>query len=70
MPIGPGKYDDLCTYVRTTANAKSALLIIIGGNLGHGFSMQTADPSVLFGMAGMLRDVAQQIEDSLRAGKI
>ena len=29
MAEGPGKYDDLCTYVREQANAQGVLLIVL-----------------------------------------
>lgn len=39
--LGPGKYDDLCTTVRTMASAKLAAVIVLGGDKGNGFSVQT-----------------------------
>ena len=44
MPIGPGKYDDLCTYVREKAHAQMAIVIIVGGDKGEGFSCQSTLP--------------------------
>lgn len=38
---GPGKYDALCTYVREQTNAGTVVLIILEGDDGHGFSVQT-----------------------------
>jgi hypothetical protein len=64
MPEGPGKYDDLCTAARQTAEADAALLIIFGGNMGSGFSAQI--PSNLVGdVPAILRAIADQIEESL-----
>lgn len=40
MSIGPGKYDELCTVVREGAQAEGAVVIVIGGNRGSGFSVQ------------------------------
>lgn len=40
MPLGPGKYDDLCTKVREDTAADAVVLIVLGGNLGSGFSVQ------------------------------
>lgn len=44
---GPGKYDDLCTEVRTKANADGAIVIVLNGDKGSGFSAQL--PSEGFG---------------------
>lgn len=64
MSLGPGKYDPLCTHVREQAKAKCALVIVIGGELGSGFSMQTEDVWVMARVPSILRDTAKQIEDS------
>jgi len=40
MPDGPGKYDDLCTLVRERAGADGAIVIVFGGTLGSGVSVQ------------------------------
>lgn len=69
MPVGPGKYDDLCTDVRVKANADGAVVIIINGRHGHGFSMQ-ASPAATVGLPRLLRDVAKEIERSLAEGRL
>jgi hypothetical protein len=38
--IGPGKYDDACTAAREMAQAEAAIVIILNGNKGSGFSIQ------------------------------
>lgn len=60
--IGPGKYDDLLTAARETASARGALLIVIEGARGSGFSCQI-EPQVIPIVAALLRNVAGQIED-------
>ncbi len=60
MAVGPGKYDDLCTYVRITSRARGALLILIDGADGTGFSCQ-ADPSITMSLPEILEEVAAQI---------
>lgn len=40
MPVGPGKYDDACTAARLATGAGAVALIVLGGNLGAGFSVQ------------------------------
>lgn len=59
--IGPGKYDDLTTDVREKAQAAGVLLIVIGGNRGHGFSAQIS-ASVARAVPAILRNLADQIE--------
>jgi len=70
MPLGKGKYDDLCTKVREDAHAVAALVIVIRGNKGDGFSLQTGDLRLLAGLPNVLRDVAQQIEETLQKGEV
>lgn len=37
---GPGKYDDLATYVREESEAEAVMVIVLNGNAGDGFSVQ------------------------------
>jgi hypothetical protein len=61
MPIGAGKYDDVCTHVRESTKAAGAIVIVIDGELGHGFSCQAdimttlALPDILESMAASIR---------------
>jgi hypothetical protein len=61
MPVGPGKYDDLCTLVIEKAEAHGAIVLVFGGNRGSGFSVQ-APVEVLNELPNILRTVADQIE--------
>jgi hypothetical protein len=63
-PMGPGKYDAECTKVREAVRAKAVLLIVFEGNNGTGFSMQTIAPEMLAKVPGVLRIVADEIEQS------
>ena len=69
MPLGPGKYDDLCTYVRSQAHAAGVLVIILGGDKGDGFSAHL-EPQIYSQMPAFLRDTADQIEATFRRGQI
>jgi len=71
MPVGPGKYDALCTDARVAADARACILIIIGGKLGSGFSVQTTDSSLAepTALVSFLRVVANDIE-GIKAGVI
>lgn len=74
MALGVGKYDDLCTYVRETAKAKGAAVIVIEGEKGMGFSVQMPLnhlerlPAVLRKMADDAEEVFQaDVQAQLRA---
>ena len=59
--LGPGRYDDLCTHVRETANAEGAVVIVVHGILGSGFSFQGGIEAMVT-LPDMLRKVADDIE--------
>jgi hypothetical protein len=68
MPIGGGKYDDVCTHVRELAGVTEGggvILIIIGGGRGSGFSVQ-ANLHVMEKLPDLLEDIAAQIRQDLR----
>lgn len=61
MALGGGKYADLCEYVMQQSKAGGAIVIVVSGNKGSGFSCQLT----LEGMATMpemLRWIADEIE--------
>lgn len=69
MALGEGKYDDLCTLVRERAKAHGAIVLVLGGEHGSGFSVQAdlatqvALPDLLETMASMIRaDIATQFD--------
>jgi hypothetical protein len=68
MTIGPGKYDDLCTYVRERSGGEAAIVIVIGGSKGNGFSMQFNNLAAMLQLADMLQQMAKQIRAELRKG--
>jgi hypothetical protein len=61
--LGAGKYDDLCTLVRESAQARGAIVMIFDGNQGGGFSVQ-ADLEITLGLPDILRKLAKEIEAS------
>ncbi|KKM95781.1 hypothetical protein LCGC14_1184770 [marine sediment metagenome] len=64
MPVGPGKYDLLCTYVREKAGATAAAVVVIKPGDGAGFSVQC--PREISPMlVNVFRHVADQIEKEL-----
>jgi hypothetical protein len=70
MTLGPGKYDDLCTYVRENAAAEGAIVIVIGGTpRGCGFAVQ-ADLETTARIPAILETLAAQIRADLSKGKL
>jgi hypothetical protein len=67
--LGPGKYDDVCTELRDKTKAEAAIIIVIEGEKGSGFSCQAPLP-VLAGLPAMLRSMARQIEADQQAGQL
>lgn len=61
--IGPGKYDNICTIVREKTDALTAIVIILDGNKGSGFSIQTHRIGVVNvdALADMLENIARQL---------
>lgn len=59
--FGKGKYDPELTAVRESTQAAGAILIIIEGNQGSGFSAQLP-PELTAKMPDLLRIVATAIE--------
>jgi hypothetical protein len=63
MPLGPGKYDRLCTLVRERAHANGACVIVLEGADGNGFSVQAPLDLHLY-LSAKLREVADEIDRS------
>ena len=63
MPLGPGKYDDVCTEIREKTKAEGVIVLVIGGERGSGFSCQ-ADIFNTAMLPATLRSIADQIEQS------
>jgi hypothetical protein len=64
--LGPGRYDALCTLARARAKARAALLIVIGGEHGDGFSAQLSREDMAT-VVRVLREVAATLEEDIRA---
>lgn len=65
---GPGKYDDACTAAREATKAVAVLLVVIEGEQGNGFAVQTLEPDLLPVLPALLRVLADKIaEDNQRA---
>lgn len=66
MAIGPGKYDEICTIVREDTNARAAVVIILGGRYGSGFSVQAEGRDLTAHLPDLLDELSKQIRDSLK----
>jgi hypothetical protein len=71
MAFGPGKYDELATYVREKAEATCVVVVILGGNKGVGFEQQIRAspaefPQMLDQCARALRQVADAMQTDAR----
>lgn len=67
MPLGPGKYDELCTHAREMAKAEGLAVIVLKGSAGSGFSVQ-GPLAMTLDLPRMLRTIADEIEANLRRG--
>jgi hypothetical protein len=65
MAIGPGKYDQACSMARVFTGARAVALIVLGGEHGSGFSVQTENPRFLELLPDMLRQMAMDIEQDM-----
>lgn len=64
--IGPGKYDDEATIVRERTKARGVIVIVLGGDKGNGFAVQSEGLDLTAEMPAFLRAMADQIEADLR----
>jgi len=61
---GPGKYDAIATVAREAAKARGIVLVIFGGERGHGLEVQ-GDVETLWAVPEILRETANAIEADL-----
>ena len=64
MALGKGIHDDLCTEVRRRAKAEGAIVIVINGADGSGFSCQ-GPLDVQHKLPDILEIMAKDIRESL-----
>jgi hypothetical protein len=58
---GPGKYDEACTVARAMTKGIGVVLIVIEGEHGNGFSVQTLEPDLLPVLPALLRVIANEM---------
>lgn len=64
MPLGPGKYDDICSKAREEAQASGLIAVFFDGKYGSGFCVQ-APLDVQLNLPKLLRRLADDIETAL-----
>jgi hypothetical protein len=67
MALGPGKYDDLCSEVRERASADGAIVIVLNGDRGSGFSCQ-ANLQAMAALPDILERMARQLRQDMPGG--
>jgi len=65
MPKGPGKYDELCVDILKKTNADCAIVIVINGNTGSGFSINAIDQDFVFKIPELLEHTASMVRDDI-----
>jgi hypothetical protein len=58
---GPGKYDNICTVVREETEAEIAIVVVINGNKGTGFSVQSHNPDIVDVLPMILDNMASEL---------
>jgi len=69
MPQGKGKYDALCIEVLEKSNADCAMVIVINGNSGSGFSVNSVNPDIVFKIPDLLEYTASMLRDDIEKMK-
>jgi hypothetical protein len=67
---GPGVYDHICTKAREESDADMAIVIIINGCDGNGFSVQARQDNYVFGLPDILENMAKKIRADLKANNL
>ena len=70
MPMGPGKYDVACAVARTMTGGDGVILIVLGGKHGSGFSAQLPSLADNLRLPDILRQIADDIEESLKGAQV
>lgn len=61
MSQGPGKYDEICVRALAETQSAGVILIVLGGNQGSGFAVNTVDPEITKKLPDLLEHVAREI---------
>ena len=63
--IGAGPYDELATAARHSTNADAVVLLVCGGTLGSGFSVQLMSQPDPLQRSAMLEAVARALQQAV-----
>jgi len=75
MAFGPGRYDDLCTYVLEESGGEVVIVAVINGKRGNGISHQAKmrrdiDPiDFMMAQAQAFREAADQLQAEVRRAR-
>lgn len=65
---GPGRYDKHCTQLLTDLDADAVMVIVLGGDIGNGFSLSSRESARVLVRAlvpQLLREVANEVAGDL-----
>lgn len=63
-----GKYDEDCEAVLLKHKALGAIVVVVGGDKGHGFSVSTVSKQFAYTLPRLLRTIADDIEMQNQGG--
>ena len=67
--IGPGKYDEETEVVMRSTRAACVALLVVAGERGHGFSVQSVSAEILKSLPSALRQLADEVEKDMGGGQ-
>jgi hypothetical protein len=67
MPFGRGKYDAIATFVQEATDAEGAVVLVIEGVKGTGFSVNGTSEMIAT-LPALLRGLAAHIEGEVSSG--
>ena len=65
MAEGPGRYDRYCTLIRKETGAHTVIVLVLDGNEGSGFSVQ----STMIDSREKLPDLLEDMANDIKAGR-
>jgi hypothetical protein len=65
--LGGGKYDQECQRAFDSAKARACVLLVVGGDRGHGFSVTSDNPLIIASLPPLLREMADSIDRTMKA---
>lgn len=69
MAEGEGKYNDLCLEVLEKSKAGCAIVIVLDGERGNGFSVNALSPDYIYALPRILEWISRVTRQDLEAKK-